>query len=275
MGKSMLAGAMAALLLLFGPAAALAGGHSDDDDAPQVEHTKTSSALEQLPRLPVSQRKVVTIYQFKSGVPGIANNALTDMFVNALMESGAFLVAERENLAPDIATEKTLNGTGKSDGDTAQKKIAAAKFIFSGTVSENNSTQDQTQNTLSLGGMQLGGNNSKGKIAIDVRVYDVDSGLVLDSIVVSKTIQIEVVRRLWRRQPRQLDRRPRRPLDSAGARLQHPDHPQRQHRQRAARLHRDRRIGTGEALRQRRILSRPEAGPGAGDLVKIATVLEL
>jgi curli biogenesis system outer membrane secretion channel CsgG len=188
MGRSMLAGA-AALLLLFGPAAALAGGHNDDDDAPQVEQTKTSSALEALPRLPASQRKVVTIYQFKSGVPGIANNALTDMFVNALMESGAFLVAERENLTPDIATEKTLNGTGKSDGDTAQKKIAAAKFIFSGTVSENNATQDQTQNTLSLGGMQVGGNNSKQKIAIDVRVYDVDSGLVLDSIVVSKIVK--------------------------------------------------------------------------------------
>jgi|HubBroStandDraft_1064217.scaffolds.fasta_scaffold17065_2 curli biogenesis system outer membrane secretion channel CsgG len=187
MGSSMLAAA-AALLLLFGPAAALAGGH-DDDDAPQVEQTKTSSALEALPRLPASQRKVVTIYQFKSGVPGIANTALTDMFVNALMESGAFLVAERENLTPDIATEKTLNGTGKSDGDTAQKKIAAAKFIFSGTVSENNGSQDQTQNTMSLGGMQVGGNNQKGKIAIDVRVYDVDSGLVLDSIVVSKTIK--------------------------------------------------------------------------------------
>lgn len=180
--------AMAALLLLLGPAAALAGSHHDDDAA-VVEHSRTSDALESLPRLPISQRKVVTIYQFKSGVPGVANNALTDMFVNALMESGAFLVAERENLSTDIATEKTLNGQGKTTGDTAQKKLAAAQFIFSGTVSESNENQDSTQNNFSLGGMSVGGNDQKGKLAIDVRIYDADSGLVLDSIVVSKIIR--------------------------------------------------------------------------------------
>jgi curli biogenesis system outer membrane secretion channel CsgG len=180
--------ATAALLLLLGPATALAGSHNDDDAA-VVEHSKTSDALEALPRLPVSQRKVVTIYQFKSGVPSVANNALTDMFVNALMESGAFLVAERENLNTDIATEKTLNGQGKTTGDTAQQKLAAAQFIFSGTVSESNESQDSTQNTFSLGGAQVGGQDQKGKLAIDVRVYDADSGLVLDSIVVSKIIR--------------------------------------------------------------------------------------
>jgi curli biogenesis system outer membrane secretion channel CsgG len=173
-----------ALVLIAG-----APAFAQDDDQPQIEHSRTSDALEALPRLPVSERKVVTIYQFSSGVPDVSNSALTDMFTTALIKSGAFLVAERERLPTDIASEKGLNAKGMSTGDTASQKVAAAQFIFEGTVSESNENQDSNQNQFSLGGMTAGGQNQVGKIAIDVRVVDVDSGLVLDAIDVSKTIR--------------------------------------------------------------------------------------
>src|SRR5436305_14526511 len=73
--------------------------------APTVETGDLEAQLAALPRLPAAQRKVVTIYEFRSGVPGIVNQALTDMFTNALVKSGTFLVAERQRLTPDIATE--------------------------------------------------------------------------------------------------------------------------------------------------------------------------
>jgi curli biogenesis system outer membrane secretion channel CsgG len=179
------AAAVSAMLALAAATPVLA----QDDDMPQVDHSRTSDALEALPRLPVSERKVVTIYQFSSGVPDVSNSALTDMFTTALIKSGAFLVAERERLPTDIASEKGLNAKGMSTGDTANQKVTAAQFIFEGTVSESNQNQDSNQNQFSLGGMTVGGQNQVGKIAIDVRVVDVDSGLVLDAIDVSKVIR--------------------------------------------------------------------------------------
>ena len=178
----------AALVRVLGPGGAAFAGSPDDGAAPVVERSSTSAALEALPRLPVAQRKVVTIYQFRSGVPGIQNQAAADMFTNALMESGAFLVAEREMMA-DLAAEKGLNATGRSTGDSAQHPVAAAQYIFEGTISEDNETQDQTQNQFSLGGMTVGGQSQKGKIAIDVRVVDANTGLVMDSIAITKVIR--------------------------------------------------------------------------------------
>jgi curli biogenesis system outer membrane secretion channel CsgG len=158
------------------------------DSPPTVETNDLEAQLAALPRLPASQRKVVTIYEFRSGVPGVMNQALTDMFTNALVKSGQFLVAERQRLTPDIATEKTLNGTGKTTGETAQHKLAAAQYIFEGAVSEANQDAQSNSGGFSLGGMSVGRQHQKGQIAIDVRVLDVDTGLVLDSVTITKDV---------------------------------------------------------------------------------------
>lgn len=97
--------------------------------APQVDHSATTQALESLPRKAANQRPIVTIYQFRGGVPGVNAGAATDMFMTALMKSGAFLVAERVE-ANDVMAEKRLNMQGMTDGDTATKKLAGAKYIF-------------------------------------------------------------------------------------------------------------------------------------------------
>lgn len=175
----------AAMIVLAAPAA----GRDRHDSAPVVEQSDLEAQLAALPRLPAAQRKVVTIYEFRSGVPGVVNQALTDMFTSALMKSGQFLVAERERLTPDIATEKTLNATGRSDGATAQRKLAAAQYIFEGTVSEANQDADSGNHSISLGGMTIGRQRQKAQIAIDVRVLDVDTGLVLDAVTITKDVR--------------------------------------------------------------------------------------
>lgn len=175
----------AALTSLSGAAAA----RDKHDSAPVVETSDLEAQLAALPRLPASQRKIVTIYEFRSGVPGIVNQALTDMFTSALVKSGAFLVAERQRLTPDIATEKTLNATGRSDGNTAQRKLAAAQYIFEGTVSEANQDADSGNHSFSLGGMTVGRQHQRAQIAIDVRVLDVDTGLVLDAVTITKDVR--------------------------------------------------------------------------------------
>jgi curli biogenesis system outer membrane secretion channel CsgG len=182
------ASALASAVLLAYPAASFAGSH-DNDDAPVVESSRSDNALLSLPRLPVAQRKVVTIYQFRSGVSGIDNQAATDMFTKALLDSGAFLVAERETMATDLTSEKVLNATGRSTGDSAQHPVVAAQYIFEGTLSEENDSQDSTQNDVSVGGMDVNHASQKGKIAIDVRVVDAQTGLVMDAVTVSKVIR--------------------------------------------------------------------------------------
>ena len=169
----------AALTLLADVGQALARTH---DDAPVIEHSQGADALQALPRLPAAERKVVTIYTFRSGVVGVQNAAATDMFVGALMQSGAFLVAERQQGA-DVAAERGLNTTG------AQGAIVPAQLIFEGVISESNPAQDAHQNAVSFGGLTLNGASQTGKIAIDVRVVDPATGLVLDSLVVSKVVR--------------------------------------------------------------------------------------
>jgi curli biogenesis system outer membrane secretion channel CsgG len=170
----------AALTLLADVGQAFARTH--DADAPVIEHTQGGDALQALPRLPAAQRKVVTIYTFRSGVAGVQNAAATDMFANALMQSGAFLVAERAQGA-DVTAERGLNTTG------TQGTILPAQLIFEGVISESNVAQDAHQNAVSIGGLTLNGASQTGKIAIDVRVVDPATGLVLDSLVVSKVVR--------------------------------------------------------------------------------------
>jgi curli biogenesis system outer membrane secretion channel CsgG len=170
--------------LTFGATAALA-----DDDDPVVDNSRTSDRLESLPRAPLAQRPVVTIYEFRSGVPEVADAALTDMFTTALVKSGQFRVVERQRLAQGIAQEKQMNAQGMTTGNIAPNKITGASYIFEGAVSEANPNQDSTSGGMSVYGMNMNGNKSAGEIAIDVRVDDANSGEVLDAIDVKKKVK--------------------------------------------------------------------------------------
>ncbi len=158
-------------------------------DAPVIDHSRTSRDLEHLPRVPVSKRPVVTIYAFRGSVPGVDADAATDMFTTALIKSGAFVVAERQRLTPDLMVEKQLNAQNMTTGSTAQTKLAGAQYIFEGTVSQTTMDDNQSSGAFSIGGLNLGGSGAQGVLTIDVRVVDANSGVVLDAIDVHKNIR--------------------------------------------------------------------------------------
>lgn len=174
-------------VLAFMAAAPAAAQSRDDPVVGDPSHP--AQALRALPRVPVNQRPVVTIYAFRGDVPDVDCDAATDMFTTALVQSGAFVVAERQRLVPDLTVEKQLNAQRFTSGDTASKQLAGARYIFEGTVSDLTADDDQSDGGVSLGGMTLGGSGAKGQLAIDVRVVDVDSGTVIDSIEVHKPIR--------------------------------------------------------------------------------------
>lgn len=178
------------VLLLMGFAAypAAAGNLSSDDAEPIVETSKTSKALEGLPPVPLEQRIAVTIYEFHSGVQDVSVTAATDMFTTALIKSSQFRVLERQRLNQGVVYEKQLNSAGQTTGNTAQKQLRGARYIFEGTVSEANASGNQKQGGISVGGLNLGGGSNKDTIAVDVRILDADTGDVLDSVSVSKIL---------------------------------------------------------------------------------------
>ncbi len=180
---------LGAMSSLSSPVTAGSAGGED----PVIETTKTGSALEALPPRPLEQRIAVTIYEFHSGVPDVTVAAATDMFTTALVKSGQFRVVERQRLNQGVVYEKQLNAEGKSTGDAAQHQLRGAHYIFEGTVTEANAGESQHQGGISLGGLNLGGGKNKDSIAIDVRILDADTGDVLDSVSVAKTLNDSAV----------------------------------------------------------------------------------
>ena len=97
------------LALVFG------GVCQADDEDPVIDNSRTTKKLQSIKR-PKGQRKVVTIYEFRSSVPEVNGAAATDMFTTALIKSGYFAVAERQRLDQGVMREKQLQGSGAATG---------------------------------------------------------------------------------------------------------------------------------------------------------------
>lgn len=173
---------VAGALLLVAPCA-----RADDDEPVVVDRSRTSRQLEQLPR-GKGQPPVVTIYEFRSSVSEISARGATDMFTTALVKSGAFTVAERARLQEGVMREKQMNAAGQTTGTTGTQKMAAAAYVFEGSITEFNDSETGRERGFSLGGMQIGTKKQTASIGLDVRVVEVDSGLVIDSINVRKRL---------------------------------------------------------------------------------------
>src|SRR5262249_27011364 len=77
---------------------------------------------------------------------------------------------------------------GQTTGDIAKSPLRGAQYIFEGVVSEANAAEDTHQASVNIGGLQLGHGANKDRIGIDVRIVDANTGDVLDSIDISKTL---------------------------------------------------------------------------------------
>ncbi|MFQ5736498.1 MAG: CsgG/HfaB family protein [Thermodesulfobacteriota bacterium] len=153
-----------------------------------MDRSSTSRKLESLPRRR-GQRPVVTIYNFRSMVPEISTESATDMFTTALIKSGAFAVAERQQLNEGIMQEKQLNSQGMTTGDAAQRLLAGADYIFEGAITEANPDASKTGLAGTYKGLGVETSGAKGEIGLDIRVLDAKTGLVLDAVNVRKKIK--------------------------------------------------------------------------------------
>lgn len=154
---------------------------------------ESSAGAQTLKKLPRKQgdRVAVTIYEFRSALSGLSGQTATDMFKTALVQSGQFRVVERSRLNEGVAREKQLQGAGYASGRAAQKQLRGAQYIFEGTVSEANQSENQSSGGVNIGGLQVNSGSNRDSIAIDVRVVDAANGDIVDAISVRKSVKTE------------------------------------------------------------------------------------
>ena len=138
-----------------------------------------------------ADRPTVTIREFRSSVPEVTPRGATDMFMTALVKTRKFRVLERARMAEGIAAEKALNQQGMTTGQSGQSQYAGAAYMFEATVSEATTDSNKTSFSLGVAGAAAGKGWSSDTIAIDVRITDVESGIVVDAIDVRREIKGE------------------------------------------------------------------------------------
>lgn len=131
----------------------------------------------------------VAIREFRSSVSEISPRGATDMFMAALVRSRRFRVLERARMADGIAAEKGLNQQGMTTGQLGQSQYLGAAFLFEATVSEASAGDRKSSFTLGLLGAAAGQGSTTDSIAIDVRLIDVESGVVVDAVTVRKLLK--------------------------------------------------------------------------------------
>ena len=153
----------------------------------RVDDSASSKDLARLKRAP-GARTTVAIYELRSAVPEVPVGAATEMFVTALIKSGGFAVAERQRLNEGVMRERALQQGGVSNAPAASQ-VAGARYVFEVVISEANRGANDSANNVRIGGMTVGGGKSADAIGLDVRIVDVQSGLVVDAVNTVKTIE--------------------------------------------------------------------------------------
>ncbi len=156
-------------------------------EPPVADGGASTKMLSRLPRNN-GDRVVVTLYEFRSSVSEIGARGCTDMFRTALVKSGQFRVVERARLNEGVIREKQLNASGLTDGNAAEPQLRAAQYIFEGTISGANPSENQRSSSFSVAGMEIGGGKNRDVIVIDVSIIEVATGEVLDVVTVKKSV---------------------------------------------------------------------------------------
>ena len=157
--------------------------------APQLQPGSLTNAPASAATRRFADRPAVTIREFRSSVAEVTPRGATEMFMTALVKTRKFRVLERVRMNEGIATEKALNQQGTTTGQVGQSQYSGATYMFEATVSEASTGDQKTSFSLGIAGAAAGKGWASDSITIDVRVTDVESGIVVDAIDIRKEIK--------------------------------------------------------------------------------------
>ncbi len=107
---------------------------------------------------------------------------MADQLTDSLIQSGQFVVLERQNLA-DVVGEQDMAASGRFQKSRSARtgKLTSAQVLIKGVISEFEVTAKGGHSGISIGGIRLGSNKQVVHIGLIIRLIDSTTGEVLDS----------------------------------------------------------------------------------------------
>ncbi len=132
-------------------------------------------------------KKTIAVSRFENNtdVAGQASigTGMADQLADALIQSGKFVVIERQTLE-DVVAEQDIAASGRAAvSETARTgNIIPAQILIKGTVSEFEAETQKGGTGISVSGISLGSSKSQAHVAVILRIIDSTSGQVIDSV---------------------------------------------------------------------------------------------
>lgn len=132
-------------------------------------------------------KKTIAVSRFENSTDTAGQAAIgtgmADQLADALIQSGNFVVIERQTLE-DIINEQDIAASGRAAvSQTAQTgKLIPVQILIKGAVSEFEAETQKGGTGISISGISLGSNKATAHVAVILRIIDSTSGQVLDSV---------------------------------------------------------------------------------------------
>lgn len=119
---------------------------------------------------------------YRSGAEYSLSNALSDQLTDALIQTDAFVVLERQMLQ-DILNEQGLAASERVSTSQSARigQLTGAQVLVMGTVTDFDMTGAKGGGGINIGGIRLGRKTQRAKVGLIVRLVDTTSAQVLAS----------------------------------------------------------------------------------------------
>jgi curli biogenesis system outer membrane secretion channel CsgG len=133
-------------------------------------------------------KKVVAVSRFEnktsygSGGAWDIGNGMADQLTDALVQSGQFVVLERQTLG-DVISEQDLAASGRTTKSRSARtgKLTSAQILIKGAVTEYSQASSGSDTGVSVMGVRIGGAKKEAHVGLIIRLIDTTTGEVLVS----------------------------------------------------------------------------------------------
>ncbi len=133
-------------------------------------------------------KKIVAVSRFENRSSYASNGAaqvgtgMADQLTDSLIQSGAFVVLERQTIGDVIGEQDFANSGRVSKAQSARTgKITAAQVLVKGTITEFSLNNSGSNSGINIAGIKLGGGKSQIHVGLIIRLIDTTTGEVLAS----------------------------------------------------------------------------------------------
>jgi curli biogenesis system outer membrane secretion channel CsgG len=131
-------------------------------------------------------KKIVAVSRFENKTSWKGqislDDGMADQLTDALMQSGQFVVVERQTLS-DVTGEQDLANSGRAQKSASAQtgKLVNAQILVKGTVTEFESQSSGSENGVGFAGFHIGNKKEEAHVGLIIRLIDTTTGEVLAS----------------------------------------------------------------------------------------------